>query len=178
MFNEVIVTGMRRVCQLAIRLAAVLGLTAVLLAPAASAADDSQKSRLVAELLAMVDVEQTAKAYMSEYAKAMLETWKVTLHDPDAETLAALDEELTHHLVRDYIMMEPVVAELYRNTFTVEELQAMIDFYKSPVGMSILEKGRSLDESFAKVIYPESLKNAERHWYESVDRLRKEGRKL
>ncbi len=148
------------------KMVAGLGIALILLTSQARA---DEKSVLIEEMFSLGGYDQTAQVYMSDYAKAMAASWKAMLRNPDDAALAALESELASRLVRDYLALKPVIAELYRDAFTEEELREILAFYKSPVGKVFLEKSRRIDEKISKVFYPESLKQAEKHWYDSVD---------
>lgn len=137
-----------------------------------------EKSELIEEMFRLGGYEQSAASYMAEYAKAMTESWKVTLVHPDDAALAALERELAGRLVRDYLLLKPQLAELYRNNFSEEELRELLAFFNSPIGKVFVSKSRKIDEEIAKVYYPESLKQAEKHWYDVIEMLRKQGMKL
>ena len=56
----------------------------------------------------------------------------------------------------------PVIAELYASTFTEEELQGVIDFYKSPAGKSfvakqpeLMKKSMELNQAKMSAIMPQ-----------------------
>lgn len=140
--------------------------------------DDAKKTELVTRLMAISPIEEAAETYMAEYSKAMIASWLASLANPDAATVEALTKELTRRLVRDYVTIKPVIAKLYRDQYTIEELSAVVDFYESSVGRSIHAKERAINEKLAKIIYPETIKQAEKHWFDSVEFLRKRGKKL
>jgi hypothetical protein len=161
-----------------VRRASLVTIALTLMANCGLANDDVKKAQLVARFMAFLPIEEAAETYMAEYAKAMIASWQVTLADPDDATVEALKQELTRRLVRDYVSLKPVIAKLYRDQYTAEELSAVVDFYDSSLGRSIHAKEKAINEQLAKIIYPESLKRAEKHWLDSVELLRKQGKKL
>jgi hypothetical protein len=67
-----------------------------------------------------------------------------------------------HVTIRDDLSwdkMEPVYVEIYQNTFTQNEINALIAFYKTPLGKSIVVK------------LPEAMKTAELQTLQTVNQM-------
>lgn len=95
------------------------------------------------ELLALMDLEQMMTG-MQDQIEGMMRTQMQSLAScPAAQT--AVDEFsressglLTRYLGGDAFLAK--VAEIYVEVFTLEEIQGVIEFYRSPVGRKLLDK--------------------------------------
>jgi hypothetical protein len=61
-------------------------------------------------------------------------------------------EKMTKHIEAMDEEIFDMSAELYIELFTEEEIDRMMDFYKSPCGQKILNSGETLEKGFEKVI--------------------------
>jgi hypothetical protein len=148
----------------------------VLCAGGAQAAD--KREALVDKVLDPAVIQKMSSTYMTEYAKEFTRTWKTTLQPMDAETEATLLAEFTRRLTTDDLGLLPKTKEIYLKLFTEEELQAMADFYTSPIGRSIAAKTEVFDRELAKIYYPGINDKAIAHWNNTVNALRAAGNKL
>lgn len=145
---------------------------------AALAGEEDEKTDIINELLVLAQFDETAEAYTTEVADVVVARWKTSLSDPEASALAALKSELTRKLAADYLALKPQIVQLWRNAMTLDELRALLAFYKSPYGRSVLSKKLAIDQQVAKMFYPESAGKVEEYWRESVISLRRQGKKL
>jgi hypothetical protein len=158
------------------RISTILGVVVLMLACISAFADEiSKKQALVRQLYELGNFEQTARTYMDEYAREMVMSWKSTLPDLNASTELELINELSNRLTVDYLNKKPDMMALQVETYTSDELEAAIAFYRSPAGESFIRKQPELDRKMAKLAYALSAARAEQHWYESINALRKRG---
>lgn len=117
-----------------------------LCAPALAADESAEKMRLAEELVELSQAKQMSKqiiAQMTPMQMQIVKSMRPETHLSDAQLEAILTETSTimreelepsiNALIDD---MTPIYAEVY----TKEELQGVVDFYKSPVGASFLSK--------------------------------------
>ncbi|PQA89638.1 DUF2059 domain-containing protein [Hyphococcus luteus] len=117
-----------------------------LCAPALAADDSAEKMKLAEELVELSQAKQMSKQIIAQMAPAQIQVIKSMTPETDlsdaqleailTETSAIMREELEPAIDGLIDDMTPVYAEVY----TVEELQGVVDFYKSPVGASFLSK--------------------------------------
>ncbi len=126
-----------------------LAVTCLLLAgqPHAHAGDAGASEASIRELLVLTDSESMidnlwaqVEAMMESASKQALagrpvtEAQQVILDDMHMEMLALLREELS------WPVYEPMMIDIFRSTFTEEELQGMLAFYRSPAGRAVTAK--------------------------------------
>jgi hypothetical protein len=143
---------------------------------AANGAD--KREILVDQLLKPELILRVSNTYMTAYAREFVVGWKPTLNQIDEATEQELLTEFTARLVSDDMSLLPELRVLYLKHFTEEELQAMVDFFASPIGTRIIEKLDAFDRDLANIYYPGLNDKAIKHWYDSVAALRALGRKL
>jgi len=65
------------------------------------------------------------------------------LSDADSKHMRDSVKEAMNAAMPDYV---DALTEIYAEAFTEEELQAMVDFYESPIGQSVLKKSTQINE--------------------------------
>jgi len=114
---------------------------------AAGFADTASKAAKVDEIFRLTKVDQMQKQ-MLEQVKPMIPS--LELQAGVSQENKALSDELTSKildLISDRVSwekMKPAMAELYAETFSEEEIDGMLSFYKSPAGQAMLTKMPSL----------------------------------
>ena len=110
-------------------------------------ADNTSKAAKVDEIFRLTKVDQMQKQMM-EQVKPMIPS--LELQAGVSVDNKALSEELPSKvldLISDRVSwqkMKPAMAELYSETFSEEEIDGMLSFYKSPAGQATLNKMPSL----------------------------------
>lgn len=127
-----------------IALAAAAGIG--LCGPVLAADDSAEKMKLAEELVELSQAKQMSKQIITQMAPAQIQIIKSMAPETDlsdaqleailTDTAAIMREELEPAIAGLIDDMTPVYAEVY----TKEELQGVVDFYKSPVGESFLSK--------------------------------------
>jgi hypothetical protein len=114
--------------------------------PVAGRADDASKRVKIQELFVLLHTERLTDEMMDRVMKQtssfsnQIAGAKLT---PDMKTKLADFQKRVFDLVSAQISwkdMEPQYVELYAQTYTEPELDAMLTFYKSPEGSSIIGK--------------------------------------
>ncbi len=122
-----------------------LALAIALFCAVTARAEDSTatKTSLADQLIGLLNVD---KNYDSTYQRmlkmqdSMADSQGLT---PEQRQQRDLATQAALKVVKEYASWEaikPTFVQIYADTFTVEELQGMIDFYKSPIGQKWLEK--------------------------------------
>jgi hypothetical protein len=65
------------------------------------------------------------------------------LSDADSKHMRDSVKEAMNAAMPEYV---DALTEIYADAFTEEELQAMVDFYESPIGQSVLKKSNEINE--------------------------------
>lgn len=122
-----------------------LALAIALLCTVTAKAEDSSaaKTALAEQLIGLLNVD---KNYDATYQRML----KMQDEMADSQGLTPEQKQQRDHatqaalkVVKEYASWEaikPTFVQIYSDIFTAEELQGMIDFYKSPVGQKWLEK--------------------------------------
>jgi hypothetical protein len=129
-----------------------LAVAVALLSVASARAEDpaAAKTPLAEQLIGLLNVDKNYDATYQRMLKmqdSMAESQDLTpeqRQQRDQATKAALK------VVKEFASWEaikPTFVQIYADTFTAEELQGMIDFYKSPVGQKFLEKQPIVQEA-------------------------------
>ncbi len=127
-----------------IALAAVAGFA--LCAPARAADDSAAKLKLAEEMIELAQAKQMVKQITAQMAPMQMQLIKsikpeTDLSDEELQaifetTSAILNEEMAPAIDGLIDGMTPIYAEVY----TLEELEGVVAFYKTPVGRSFLSK--------------------------------------
>ncbi|WP_343743147.1 DUF2059 domain-containing protein [Herbaspirillum huttiense] len=128
---------------LAVALSALTALSAVSApARAAPASEDS-----VRQILEVTQSRQLVDGIMDQQAARMDQVMTAVLagHKPTPAQQQAMDKMKFRmlNLIRESInweKMAPAYIRLYRETFTEEEVQGMLDFYRTPAGQAMIHK--------------------------------------
>jgi hypothetical protein len=95
------------------------------------------------ELMKLMEIRKNIDASMGQiqqFSASMIDSQGL---DPEAaaqaKKVAAKSTEVSMNAIKE-MNWEGMFAEIYAEVFTEEEIQGMIDFYKSPVGQKMLAK--------------------------------------
>ncbi len=104
----------------------------ILLSPTSplSSSEDNRHRELVVELMELTGAAELG----AQVGGAMIEQMKPAMPQVPAEWWERFSAKI------DSAEIVQVIVPIYEKHFTVEELQATLEFYKSPVGRAVLEK--------------------------------------
>jgi hypothetical protein len=113
----------------------------LLFAPALMLADDASKAAKIEELCLITHMDQLSQQIIDQIAPIV----KTQMGNVPAEQRAAVNElmdKLTTLIANrlNWDSLKPAFVKLYSDTYTEEEVEGMIVFYKTPVGRAMLEK--------------------------------------
>ncbi len=110
-----------------------------LVAPAVA----GQKEDLAKEMLALIDMQKTMSQMVAQVQQIQAAQLKgLNIPEKDQEKVLQFQSKLTKKIFDaiSWNKMEPEYIALFSNVYTVEELKVTVEFYKSPVGQSMLKK--------------------------------------
>jgi hypothetical protein len=113
-----------------------------LLVAGAAWADEASKKAKVEEMLRLSNTEQMLKQTLSQM-QAMQAQEAARMAPPGAKAEGQEVQNRLMKLIQDRLSWEklkPAFVQLYADTYTDEELDGIVGFYKSPAGRAFLEK--------------------------------------
>lgn len=114
--------------------------TLLLAAPFARGADT--KTAKIEEIFQLTKMDQMQKQGL-EQARGMLASQAMqSVPEADREHAREIQDKILELVGRkmSWDKMKPAYIQIYEETFTAEELDGILGFYKSPAGRSMLEK--------------------------------------
>jgi uncharacterized protein len=125
-------------------------------APCGARADEATKQAKVRELLMTMHQDRTVDSMMHSIAKQLFEV-------PDANRLTPAQQKLTQDfqdramkVVSDRVgwkVVEPDYVKLYENTYSEQEINGILAFYKSPAGQAVLTKAPQLSAGVVQIVH-------------------------
>jgi len=126
--------------------------------PLTAHADEASKRAKVQEMLTMLHVDRMMAQLMDNAMRQVTaftnQTLGKDLTDDKKAELEAFQKQL-YGVVDSQVgwkAMEPAYVDLYSQTYTEEELDAIIAFYKTPAGASMLGKAPELNQKSMAMI--------------------------
>jgi len=124
------------VCGLALFL---LGTSAVLASPA--------KEASIRELMAVTHAQRLAETVSKQFDTMMKKSVRRTLNGripslKQEQAIAHMEKSMHALLSRElaWDKLEPAYLRMYRETFSEEEIQGMLAFYRTPAGRAVIKK--------------------------------------
>lgn len=119
----------------------------------AKAAPSPRALALTKRYIAALHVDETMKPLMQSMMTPLMEEQERTNTDLTAEQRKAL-RETVEELVGGDLMNDVIdrMTPVYASIFSEDELQALVDFYESPNGQSIVRKMPSMGPAMAEVM--------------------------
>lgn len=102
-----------------------------------AAGPDPEKIELAQEFMEVMQIDATIDGMMDGMIPQIMAAQGANLTADQRNALELSTREAMGAVMPDYI---DYVAVLYADIYTVEEMQALIDFYSGPLGASIIEK--------------------------------------
>jgi hypothetical protein len=143
-----------------------LSLVFVFIAPAVWAAGSEPSDASVKQLLEIMQMHKSLNMIGAQMDNMMQKAAEQAANghplSSNAKQSVARCRDDLHVTIRDDLSwdkMEPVYVEIYQNTFTQNEINALIAFYKTPLGKSIVVK------------LPEAMKTAELQTLQTVNQM-------
>lgn len=112
-------------------------------------APDPAKAALIEELIVALKVEQQQQQMMQTVQSSMLTQMNSLLTPGDEEKKREAQADFQEFQRRMFALMaahmswqtmKPVYVEMYDETFTIDELQPLVAFFKSPAGQAFVDK--------------------------------------
>ena len=128
--------------------------------PLTARADDTSKRAKAQELIGILHSEQAINQVSAGLMKQVTDAaQQVTGTDPTPDKKTRLDEfekKVTGMFNEQFSwsVMGPQIVTLYANTFTEDELTAIVNFYKSPAGTAFLAKAPQINQQLSQIAQP------------------------
>ena len=137
----------------------VIGFVAAFLLAGAAWADDASRTAKAQELLQAAKMDQGFKQ-MLDRAQTSIKTQ--TTRQATAADKAAIEEKISPILSQrlNWDLLKPQYVKAYADTFTEEELDAILAFYKSPAGQAWFAKSPEVGEK-ARQITQQAIQDAQ-----------------
>lgn len=139
--------------RLALILLAVLSLSAIAISAMPAAAQEVAPEQL-ALARKYIDITDQSSLYETTLVQTAVNTMKaIVSQNPelDAPTNAAITKTLDYYKGRKGDLMDQF-ARIYAQTFTMEELQAIVTFYESPAGLKLAKANAEINKSMKLVL--------------------------
>jgi len=148
------------------RLIALL-LLAGLIQAAPARADDAKRTALAEELITLAELQKNFEQSFAVVKQMITQQFGATPTGapPEAKAKSIENANAVYDLIAkemDWNTVKKDYAALYASTFTEEELQGVIDFYKSPAGKSfvakqpeLMKKSMELNQAKMSAIMPQ-----------------------
>jgi uncharacterized protein len=129
----------------------VIGFAAAFLLAGAAWADDASRMAKAQELLQVAKMDQGFKQLL-ERAQATVKAQSTRQATAPADK-AALEEKISPILAQqlNWETLKPQYVKVYADTYTEEELDAILAFYKSPAGQAWFAKSSEVGEKARKI---------------------------
>jgi hypothetical protein len=128
-------------------------------APSGAHADEASKQAKVRELFMAMRMDHMLDEMMSAIEK---QVHMVAQNAPGAQNMTPEQRKLTDDfmantmkIVRENVgwtAIEPAYVKLYADTYTENEIDGILAFYKSPVGQAMLDKTPQLSEGGMQIV--------------------------
>ena len=117
--------------------------TCILLSASATFADEASKNAKIEEMLKLTNGEKMI-GQLFDQMKAMTTAQmdKTTVAPENRERVQQIQQRVLQ-LLQDTLSwdkMKPMMMQIYAETFTEEEIDGIVNFYKSPAGQAMIEK--------------------------------------
>ena len=103
----------------------------------------SESAVLAEELLTLLNVQKNIDTVLQQLTKVQEQSAVATSATPGAKEMQQKMRETMNAEIKSIVnwdTIKPMFISIYSETFTPEELQGMIAFYKTPIGQKWLEK--------------------------------------
>jgi len=94
----------------------------------------TQTQKLMDGMIAQMDAMMQASMKQALAGRTVSPDQQRILDDTRAQMVALFKNEMA------WETFEPLMIDIYRKTFTEEEVKGMLDFYKSPAGQAVIAK--------------------------------------
>lgn len=122
-------------------------LTALLLTLPLAHADDTSKRAKIDELFTLTKANQMVDQMLSQMSatiKAQADQQTANAHlTPEQQKLADQFQARTQQILQQSVSMDhlkPILVQVYMDTYTEDEIDGILTFYRSPAGQAFLAK--------------------------------------
>ncbi len=132
--------------------------TLLLILPLSAHADEASKRAKIQEMFGLMHIDRLMSQIMDNVAKqASALTTRMSGGQTSPETEAKLDDFRKQLLAKidtqiGWKTLEPTYIDLYAQTYTEDEIDSILAFYKSPAGTALLAKTPELTAKSTQIV--------------------------
>lgn len=111
------------------------------------AADTPASEATIKEMLVVTEVQKLLEGMLPQIEAMMKQsmqqaTARLPLSDDDREMMNKMSSSMMESLREEmsWSKLEPMYVRIYRKTFTQEELEGILTFYRTPIGIAMIKK--------------------------------------
>jgi hypothetical protein len=134
-------------------------LVLVLCLPIAARADDASRRAKAAQLVELLHTErmlqQNSATIMKQVSDAADKAIGPNLTPQDKARLASFENKVSQLIDAqlDWKALGPAIIDIYAQTFTEPELDAIVAFYKTPAGIALLDKMPRINDQIEQLAH-------------------------
>jgi hypothetical protein len=134
-------------------------LTLVLCLPLAARADDASRRAKAAQLVTLLHTERMVQQNSATIMKQVSDAAEKEIGpNPTPESkarLAGLENKISQLIDAqlDWKALGPAIIDIYTQTFTEQELDAIVTFYKTPAGIALLDKMPQINDQVEQLAH-------------------------
>jgi uncharacterized protein len=113
--------------------------------------EQEQRINLAADLIEMLTLQPMKSQLVSGTSSTLAKAYEQQAGKITDEQKKAIEETVHVNMAKKLGDLIPLLAPLTADAFTTQELQALVDFYQTPVGQGILDKMLSFQVRSARL---------------------------
>jgi hypothetical protein len=128
----------------------------IAVAPCCARADEAAKQAKIHELLVTMHMDHMLDPMMHSIAKQLLAVPDVDRMTPAQKKLTQDFQDRAMKIISDRVgwkAVEPDYVKLYENTYSEQEIDGILAFYKSPAGQAMLTKAPQLSAGVMQIVH-------------------------
>ena len=132
----------------------------MVVAPVGARADEASKTAKVKELFALTHLDRSLERMRSSMAQQVQLTAKNAAGtDQMTPEKQKIQQEFIDNSMKvvdqdfSWAVLEPAYVKLYSDTYTEQELDGILVFYKSPAGQALLTKAPQVSEGVMEIVH-------------------------
>jgi hypothetical protein len=125
-------------------------------APCCARADEAAKQAKAHELLMTMHMDHTVDSMMHSIAQQLFEVPDMNRLTPTQQKLTQDFQNRAMKIVSDRVSwkaVEPDYVKLYENTYSEQEIDGILAFYKSPAGQAMLAKAPQISAGVVQIVH-------------------------
>lgn len=131
-----------------------IAMAALLCISTSGFAQEDKRATLAEELLTLMDIQENIeKSFAAVKRMQMAQFQSMDMPDEGRENVISYQQKIMDFLSQEmsWDKLKTDYISIYAETFSEEEIQGLIDFYKSPIGQKFIEKQPELMERSMRI---------------------------